>query len=420
MLSSRSAPSSALQCLEGARIYHTANKRTHVPTGPTSIQPTPPKERTIGLIVNPIAGMGGTVGLKGTDGALGEQAANAGAVARASSRAATAIETLRELGDSLRILTSDSPMGAGAVESAGMKPVVVHHAERPGRTSAQDTVEAAMRICDLDACLLLFAGGDGTARNIVEAVGDRIPVLGIPAGVKMHSSVFAASPRAAGEVARRFLLSADPTAMLEQAEVLDRDEDVEAEAPVLHGSLTIPRLDQLVPGAKATSRLSDRAALEGALERTRHLIDDDRINLLGPGSTMRSLKQAFGFEGSLLGVDAVRRGQVLGIDLGEREILELLEGNPSRIVTSIVGGQGFLFGRGNQPLSPAVIRTVGLDNIVIVASQEKLVGLPGGCLLVDTGDRQLDQELSGYLPVLVSARRSVMMPVRNTSGEPAS
>lgn len=378
------------------------------------------KTRTIGLVVNPIAGMGGRVGLKGTDGSLGEQAADAGAVARASDRAATAIEVLRPMADSLQILTGDGAMGADAVVSSGLTPVIVHHAERPDRTSALDTIKTARRICELDACLLLFAGGDGTARDIVAAVGDRIPVLGIPAGVKMHSSVFAASPRAAGEVARRFLLSGEPSAMLEQAEVLDRDEDIDSDAPVLCGSLTIPRLDRLVPGAKAASRLSDRASLEGALDRTRRLIDDDRINLLGPGSTMLSLKQALGFEGTLLGVDAVHRGRVLGIDLGERDILDMVRGNPARIVMSIVGGQGFLFGRGNQPLSPAVIRNVGLDNIVVVASQEKLVGLPASRLLVDTGDPQLDRDLSGYLPVLVSARRSVMMPVHDTSGEIAS
>jgi predicted polyphosphate/ATP-dependent NAD kinase len=370
--------------------------------------------------VNPIAGMGGAVGLKGTDGALVEQAASAGAIARACERAATAIETLADPDLGLQIVTSDRAMGGDAVKRAGMTPVVVHHAEQPGRTSAGDTIEAARRIRDLGVSLLLFAGGDGTARDIVEAVGDRIPVLGIPAGVKMHSSVFAASPRAAGEVARRFLLSGEPSAMLEQAEVLDRNDDIDSDAPVLYGSLTIPRLDQLVPGAKASSRLSGRAALGGALDRTRQLIDDDRINLLGPGSTMRSLKRALGFEGTLLGVDATRRGQVLGIDLGERDILELIEGKPARIVMTVIGGQGFLFGRGNQPLSPAVIREVGLDNIVVVASQEKLVGLPGGCLLVDTGDTQLDEELSGYLPVLVSSRRSVMMPVRQTSTQSVS
>jgi predicted polyphosphate/ATP-dependent NAD kinase len=385
-----------------------------------STDPIPAKKCSIGLVVNPIAGMGGAVGLKGTDGALVDQAARAGAVARACSRAARAIEVLTELGDSIQIVTSDGAMGGDAVESAGMTPAVVHHAAGRDRSSARDTVEAAGRMADLDVDLLLFAGGDGTARDIIEAVGDRVPVLGIPAGVKMHSSVFAASPRAAGEVARRFLSSTDPSAMLEQAEVLDRDENVDSDAPVLCGSLTIPRLDQLVPGAKASSRLSNRAALDGALDRTRQLIDDDRINLLGPGSTMRSLKLALGFEGTLLGVDAIRRGQVLGTDLGERDILELIGGKPARIVMTVIGGQGFLFGRGNQPLSPAVIREVGLDNIVVVASQEKLVGLPGNCLLVDTGDTQLDEELSGYLPVLVSSRRSVMMPVRQTSTETVS
>ena len=377
---------------------------------PTS-SPSQNQPLTIGLVVNPIAGMGGRVGLKGTDGNRVEQAANAGAIARAGDRAAIAVECLVPVADRLRLLTCAGAMGENALESTDLPAVVVHRPADPDRTSAKDTIDATRRIAEHEPDLLLFAGGDGTARDLVEAIGDSVPVLGIPAGVKMHSSVFAGSPRAAGEVARRFVQSEQREDMLDVAEVLDRETD--NGAPAIYGSLIVPRLDELVPGAKATSRLSNRAHLLAALERTRRLIDDDRINLLGPGSTMLSLKHDMGFEGSLLGVDAVRHGEVLGIDLGERDILELIEDRASRIVVTIVGGQGFLFGRGNQPLSPAVIRSAGIDNIVIVAAQDKLATLPGNCLLVDTGDAELDRELSGYRNVFVSARRSVMMPVRH-------
>ena len=367
----------------------------------------------IGLIVNPIAGMGGRIGLKGSDGDRAAQAASAGAVARAGTRTTTALEGLLPFADRLELLACSGAMGEDAAVSAGLSAAVLYRPEEPGRTTAGDTAEAARIIANREPDLLLFAGGDGTARDLVQAIGDAVPVLGIPAGVKMHSSVFAASPRAAGEVAYRFLLSSERADMLDVAEVLDRETD--SEAPTIFGSLVTPRLNELVPGAKAASRLSDRAALAAALERTHRLIDDHRINLLGPGTTMLSLKRLLGFEGSLLGVDAVRRGEVAGVDLGEGDILDFIAGEASRIVVTVVGGQGFLFGRGNQPLSPAVIREVGIDNIVVVASQEKLAGLPGNCLLVDTGDAELDRDLSGYLPVLVSSRRSVMMPVRNTA-----
>jgi predicted polyphosphate/ATP-dependent NAD kinase len=370
--------------------------------------------RTIGLVVNPIAGMGGRVGLKGTDGRLAATASEAGAVASACPRASVAIEMLRPLGKELRILSCEGDMGARAVADAGMVATIVNAPLRGDSTSAEDTKETVRRIMEHSPSLLLFAGGDGTARDLLDVVGADTPVLGIPAGVKMHSSVFAASPRAAGQVALEFLRSSNPAAMLERGDVLDR-ECGDASSPELYGSLTIPRMDLLVPGAKATSRITDRASLEGALERVRDMIGDERVNLIGPGSTMQALKRSLGFAGTPLGVDAVCKDRVLGTDLGESDILALIDHAPARMVLSVVGGQGFLFGRGNQPFSPEVIRRVGLENIVVVASQEKLVSLPGGSLLVDTGDTSMDGELAGYLPVLVSARRSVMMPVRSTS-----
>lgn len=377
-------------------------------------------EHRLGLIVNPIAGMGGSVGLKGTDGELAAVARKLGASPVASERAQKALSQLSGFGDGLAIFTCAGDMGADAAALAGLEPsVLTTAADR--ETIAADTRAGAMAIVESDPDLLLFVGGDGTARDVLEVIGRGVPVLGVPSGVKMHSAVFAASARAAGEIAARFLRAPDRQSLLGDAEVLDRDVKGTGEAsPRLYGIMRTPRSGFLVPGAKAASPVSEQAALDAAIARVVARMHGSGISLLGPGTTMQLAKRQIGFEGTLLGVDAVRHGSCLATDLGEREILQLLGRHGcGRIVVSVVGGQGFLFGRGNQQLSARVIGKVGKDNIDIVSSLAKLTALPSGCLLVDTGDEAFDEELSGHLPVIVSGNRTAMMPVRSTSTEQA-
>ncbi len=369
----------------------------------------------LGLIVNPIAGMGGAVGLKGTDRELAEKARALGAAPLAGCRAAAALSQLADLGDRLQVLTCSGTMGADAAQANGL-PAQVASIVQDGPTSAADTQAAALRILDRHPDLLLFAGGDGTARDLLEVLGQRVPMLGVPCGVKMHSAAFAASPRAAGEVVRRHLLAADRGALLRDAEILDREASSATQnrlSPKLYGMVRTPCLSLLVPGAKSSSRPSEQAALQSAVCRAVKLAGDKRITLIGPGSTMQRVKRGLGFAGALLGVDAAAEGRCLAEDLGERDILGLLRGRPARILLSVVGGQGFLFGRGNQQFSPKVIRAVGLDQIFVVASLEKLAALPEQCLLVDTGDERLDDQLAGFREVIVSGGRTVLMPVRN-------
>ena len=370
-------------------------------------------EYRLGLIVNPIAGMGGSVGLKGTDSELAAVARKLGAAPVAPERARKALSQLSGFGASLTVLTCVGEMGADAAAFAGLEPrVLATAADRD--TIAADTQAGAIAIADSDPDLLLFVGGDGTARDVLEAVDRRVPVLGVPSGVKMHSAVFAATARAAGEIAARFLRARDRKSLLGDAEILDRDANGTGEAsPRLYGIMRTPRSGFLVPGAKASSAVSEQAALDAAIARVVARMDDSRISLLGPGTTMQLAKRQIGFEGTLLGIDAVQHGSCLATDIGEREILRLLGRHGcGRIVVSVVGGQGFLFGRGNQQLSASVIRRVGKANIDIVSSLEKLTALPWGCLLVDTGDEALDEELAGHLPVLVSGNRTAMMPIR--------
>lgn len=377
-------------------------------------------EHRLGLIVNPIAGMGGSVGLKGTDGKLAAVARKLGASPVASERARKALSELGGFGGSLEIFTCAGGMGADAAALAGIEPTVLTAAA--GRdTNAADTRAGAMAIVERGPDLLLFVGGDGTARDVLEVIGRRVPVLGVPSGVKMHSAVFAASARAAGEIAARFLRARDRQSLLGDAEILDRDANGAGGAsPRLYGIMRTPRPGFLVPGAKASSPVSEQAALDAAIARVVARMDDSSVSLLGPGSTMQLAKRQFGFDGTLLGVDAVRHGSCLATDIGEREILQLLDRHGrGRIVVSVVGGQGFLFGRGNQQLSARVIGRVGKANIDIVSSLEKLTALPWGCLLVDTGDEALDAELSGHMPVIVSGNRTAMMPIRSTSAASA-
>ena len=372
---------------------------------------------SLGLIVNPIAGMGGSVGLKGTDGDLAAQARAKGAAPIAGRRAVTALAALADCRENLLILTCSGEMGEHAANDAGLRSSIVCRTGAAG-TSADDTKVAAGAMLEHRPMLLLLVGGDGTARDVLEIVGRRIPILGVPSGVKMHSAVFAATARAAGEVARRYLLAEDRESLLRDAEVLDReilDTGEVSLSPTLFGIVRTPRLSFLVPGAKSSSRVTERAALEAAILRASDLVGDARLSLIGPGTTMQSLKRRVGFDGTPLGVDAVFRGRCIAEDLDEQGILDLIADRPARIVVSVVGGQGFLFGRGNQQLSARVIRAVGTDNIVVVSSLEKLTAIANHCLLVDTGDGSLDQDLAGHIPVIVSGARTVMMPVRNAS-----
>lgn len=373
----------------------------------------------LGLIINPVAGMGGSVGLKGTDGELALKAKAMGATPVAESRAVVALSQLVSLCPDVEVLTCPGDMGAVATQRVGLATKIVCDTA-VANTSAEDTKSAARAILAQHPTLLMFVGGDGTARDIHSVVDRDVPVLGVPSGVKMHSAMFAATARAAGEVAARYLRSAHPERLLADVEILDRVDASGAGhdmSPTLFGIVKAPRLGFLVPGAKASRPVAEPLALAAAVDRVAAMLSDGRVSLIGPGSTMQMLAARLGFEGTLLGVDAVRNGKRVASDLDERGILERITGKPTRIVVSIVGGQGFLFGRGNQQLSPRVISQVGPENIVIVSSLEKLAGLPGNCLLVDTGDEHVDELLAGYLPIIVSDARTVMMPVKNASSE---
>lgn len=369
----------------------------------------PSRRRRIGLIVNPVAGMGGAVGLKGTDDVL-ERARALGAVPVSSERARRA---LAKLTPDSSLITCPGSMGESAAVAAGLVPLVL--GERPGGvTTAAETRRAAAALLAHGVDLLLFAGGDGTARDIAAVVGTGLPVLGIPTGVKMHSGVFATGPEAAGQLVNLFLGDASRLVRLREAEVLDVDEEALRAGRVsvrLYGYVLVPRERTLLQNAKASRAMDGDTVLEAACHQVASELEPGVLHLFGPGTTTQRILRAMGLAGSLLGIDAVRDGQLVGADLAQADILRLLADGPARIILGVTGGQGFLLGRGNQQLGPEAIGRVGMDRLLIVADAAKLAALEPCRLLVDTGEPKLDRRLAGWVRVRTGPAQSTIMRV---------
>jgi predicted polyphosphate/ATP-dependent NAD kinase len=369
------------------------------------------ERRKIGLIVNPIAGMGGSVGLKGTDGAETLDRARAlGAQPVAPARAMRALTRLA--GAAIELLTCPGDMGGDIAAQAGLA-VTLFGGRSADATTAADTRAAAQALRAQGVALILFAGGDGTARDLLDVLGESVPMLGIPSGVKMHSAVFATSPEAAGQLAALVASDTDGRARWREAEIMDIDEEAAREGRVsarLHGYARMPFERHLVQNAKAGGVTED-AALDAVCREVAREMLPGVVHILGPGSTTKRILAALGLDGTLLGVDAVLDGKLVGRDMTGAEVEELVRGRPAQIIVSVIGGQGYVFGRGNQQIGPDVIRAVGRDNIVVVATQQKLLSLDGGRLLVDTGDRSLDEALQGYIRVRTAPGTSAMMRI---------
>lgn len=365
----------------------------------------------LGIVVNPIAGMGGRLALKGSDDvALVAAARERGEAPVAPARATEALRPLAELEGELEVFAYAGEMGEHEALRARLKPTVLGSTGTV--TTAHDTRAAAEAMADRGVELILFAGGDGTAVDILQAIGDRVPVLGIPAGVKMHSAVFALNPRSAGQLVG--LLAADGLQSVRRAEVMDVDEQLLRAGSIsarLHGFMNVPDARRHLQSAKARSLGSEAVAQE---EIAHHLIDNvlgQSTWLIGPGTTTGVLLAMLGLQKTLLGVDVVSDGARLIADADERTLIELLAAGDAGIVVTPVGGQGFLFGRGNQQLSAAVIAKVARERIVVVATEAKIARLGGAPLRVDTGDPALDADLAGYTRIAVGYNREIVYPI---------
>ncbi len=354
----------------------------------------------LGLIVNPIAGMGGSVGLKGTDTAQTLREARArGGKPQAARRMKTVLRVIAEAEARPHLLAAPGAMGESLARAVGLDPTTLGTAPM-GETGPADTRKAVALMAEADADLILFAGGDGTARDVAAALPRPVPAIGVPAGVKMHSAVYATSPRAAADLALRALCGGLD---IREREVMDIDEAAFRDGAVsarLFGHLHVPYAADLVQGVKAGGVSGGADALRPIAAEVVRRMEAGRLYILGPGTTMRAVAEALGLEKTLLGVDLVRDGAQVARDVTEECILGALEGGPGAVVVTPIGGQGHFLGRGNQQIGARVLKAVGLDSLLVAATPEKLASLPGGTLHVDTGDPALDEALTGWRRVI--------------------
>lgn len=374
----------------------------------------------IGLLVNPIAGMGGRVGLKGTDGVV-EEALERGAEPVSPGRALDFLEAFREdlLSNSaydLEVWTCPGKMGGNMMSEAGIDHSTID-IDIPDDTSAKDTKRCVPKLYETGVRLLVFVGGDGTARDILDAVKkhdlDDIQVLGIPSGVKMYSGVFVVNPREAVEVIR---LVVEGTAGTTDFEIMDADESAFREDEFnlnLYGYLMGPSVPAKFQGSKQASpeTVDEQEAKEAIARHVVENMKEDATYILGPGTTVKTVADLLDIKKTVLGVDIYKDGKVYN-DVNESKILDIVDDfDKTWIVVSPIGNQGILFGRGNQQISPKIIERVGKDHIIAISTASKLKGIEGEILRVDTGDREVDEMLKGYIRVISDYREIRLVKV---------
>lgn len=367
------------------------------------------QRKKIGLIINPLAGVGGTVGLKGSDGyEIQKKAFEKGAIKKSSDRAKTTLEILLPEKDKVVIYAAPGEMGSDLSKSLGFTTICV--GEIGSVTTADDTERIATELNEIGIDLLVFAGGDGTARNIYNSISGSLPVIGIPAGVKIHSAVYAMSPLEAGKALLSCLAENISTRM---AEVMDIDEEMYRCGKLqakLYGYLPVPIIRGAMQNPKAASHNSENDVF-GICEEIKEHIEQDMYYILGAGSTVASIKKSLGFEGTLIGIDIFYNGKMIAKDVSEKELVEITSKHKCKLIITAIGGQGHIFGRGNQQISPRVIQQIGVQNILVVATASKIYSLPSQSLFVDTGDEKVNETLRGYRKVIVGWQETLVCRV---------
>lgn len=370
----------------------------------------------LGFMVNPFAGIGGAVALKGSDGKdIVEQALLRGACPQAETRAKLAMQQITTE-HKFSIYTAADTMGENTLKSLNLPFDVIY--EAVGQSSAADTKNIIHLFVDMKVDLIVFAGGDGTARDVLDALTAKsntsIPVVGIPAGVKMHSAVYAVTPSRAGELIN-LILAGEPMS-LHEAKVMDLDEQAFRAGQVnakCYGYLSVPVDDTRMQLIKQGGLNSHEMSVQEIAADIIETMEQDVYYLIGSGSTTAEIMQQLSLPNTLLGVDIIFNQKLVASDVDEQSILDIIKNHPAKIVVTIIGGQGHVFGRGNQQLSAKVIHQVvnqkaGRDNIVIVATNEKLRSLNKRPMISDTGDSDLDEQLAGLYSVVTGYQQKTL------------
>ncbi|MED5334527.1 MAG: ATP-NAD kinase family protein [Pseudomonadota bacterium] len=365
----------------------------------------------LGVVVNPFAGIGGALALKGSDGAeIREKALAMGAEKKANEKMAKALSILEALSGQFTVVTASGDMGETICESLGIPYEVIYTADAV-QTEGEDSERAAKAMVDANVDLLLFAGGDGTARNICSVVGTQVPVLGVPAGCKIHSGVYCVSPSAAGQVVSQMIAGELVSEM--DAEVRDIDENAFREGKVIakhYGEMRVPAELTYVQAVKMGGKEDEALVLDDIAAYVGEIIDDepDTYFVMGSGSTVGAVMDFLGLENTLLGVDVVKQGELIASDVTASELIALTHDKPTKVILTVIGGQGHILGRGNQQLSPAFIRQIGKQNMLVVATKQKLQALNGKPLRLDSSDATLDAELAGAFTVITGYKDKVL------------
>ncbi len=362
--------------------------------------------KKIGFLINPIAGMGGKVGLKGTDGTI-EEALRRGARPVSFGKAKKAMEHLKDYKNKMEIFTCSGEMGEKCLK--GFDYEIVY--SPPEKTTAEDTKKACEKFMEKNIELIVFCGGDGTAKDIYDVVDTKIPVIGIPSGVKMHSAVFGLNPSITADIVAEFLNS---NIVFKDAEIMDVDEEKYRRNILdvkLFGYAKIPYKPEFVQTSKSLFQSYNEEEIKEDIARyVIELMEKDVLYLLGAGTTVKKIADLLNLDKTLLGIDAVKNKKIVASDVNEKQLLDLISHEKKiKIVVSPIGAQGFVFGRGNQQISPEVIKKVGLENIIIVAGKQKMLNTPN--LLVDTGDEELDKKLKGYRKVITGYHEMAMKKI---------
>ncbi|MDO5718326.1 MAG: ATP-NAD kinase family protein [Tissierellia bacterium] len=370
--------------------------------------------KKIGLVVNPIAGMGGRVGLKGTDGEeVLKKAIEMGSKPEAPIKAVKALEKIMPLKDEVEVLVAEGKMGEVEVADLGLNYRVVYK-PKSENTSSEDTIQLCLDFEKEDVDLILFVGGDGTARDIFNAIETKIPAIGIPAGVKIHSPVYGNTPESAGQLAFEYLNGADLS--LRDEEVVDLDEEAFRRDEVdvkLYGYLKVPYNEIYLQNQKSPSPQSDEAAQESIALDIIDDMEDGIYYIIGSGTTTMYIMKELDLPYTILGIDIIKDKKLVGKDVNEKQILEIVGNERFKLIVTPMGGQGYIFGRGNQQLSSEVLKKIDKDDIIVVSTSGKLSTLGNRDLLVYTLDDEVDEKLSGYYKVVIGYGRYMMHKASN-------